>query len=105
MKHLTDGQRNALTSGLASRTDLHSHEGYHYVQDSDITLGLTRTSLVDPTMQGTAGMIGTKALKITGGAPANNGVSGEEGEIRVGNGKLFIYMSGAWYESTLSLMS
>ena len=104
-KHLTDGQYNALTSGLASRTDLHSHEGYHYRQDGSIQIGLTRTSITNPATVGTAGMIGTESFKVTGGAPANNAVSGQEGEIRIGSGSIFIYSSGSWYESPLSLMA
>lgn len=101
-KHLTDADRNALTQGLGSITGLHSHAGYHYVTDSQIRVGIQRTSLGDPTPIGSAGLISTARVAVTDTAPSLSSSTGNAKEIRVDDNFLYVKTSTDWKRIALS---
>jgi hypothetical protein len=101
-KHLSQGERTALTGGLISTTYLHNHNGMHYTQDADITIGVHRTSVANSADAGQPGLVKAKYVAAIAAAPVAGNSSGEIGEFRVGNTHAFFKCpDGTWRKIAL----
>lgn len=103
-KHLSDGQRAALTGGVNSLTNLHSHAGQEYPVDDAVHIGQHRKSISDSTSVGTPGYVTAKGVIVTETTvPASTATStGMTREIRFDDNYIYVKTSAGWKRSALS---